>query len=66
MVEGLGRRRQEDVRQRLTTRREDVRRFEQGLQQAAEQLRSLEGERAALDGELASFPAASNSGHSPR
>ncbi|MES1259172.1 MAG: hypothetical protein ABUL71_01160, partial [Gemmatimonadota bacterium] len=32
-----------------------MRRLEHGLQQAAEQLRSLEGERAALDGELASL-----------
>jgi len=46
---------EEDVRQRLGARREDVRRLEQGLQLAAEQLRSLEGERAALDGELASL-----------
>jgi chromosome segregation protein len=46
---------EEGVRQRLNTHREDVRRFEQGLQLAAEQLRTLEGERAALDGELASL-----------
>ena len=46
---------EDDVRRRLATQRDDVRRFEQGLQQAAEQLRSLEGERTALDGELASL-----------
>ena len=46
---------EEGVRRRLATQRDDVRRFEHGLQQAAEQLRSLEGERTALDGELASL-----------
>ncbi len=46
---------EEDVRRRLTTQRDDVRRLEHELQQAAEQLRSLEGERTALDGELASL-----------
>ena len=46
---------EEDVRRRLNTQRDDVRRLEQALQQAAEQLRSLEGERTALDAELASL-----------
>jgi chromosome segregation protein len=46
---------EEDVRRRLGAQREDVRRLEHHLQQAAEQLRSLEGERTALDGELASL-----------
>jgi chromosome segregation protein len=46
---------EEDVRRRLTTQRDDVRRLEHGLQQAAEQLRSLAGERTALDVELASL-----------
>ena len=44
-----------DARRRLTAQREDVRRLEHSLQQAAEQLRSLEGERTALDVELASL-----------
>ena len=46
---------EEDVRRRLAAQRDDVRRLEYDLQQAAEQLRSLEGERTALDGELASL-----------
>jgi chromosome segregation protein len=43
------------VRQRLSGQRDVVRRMEQELQQAAQQQRSLEGERTALDGELASI-----------
>ncbi len=46
---------EEDVRVRLAAQRENVRRLEQALQLAAEQLRSLEGERTALDVELASL-----------
>lgn len=46
---------EEDVRHRLTAQRDDVRRLEHALQAAAEQLRSLEGERTALDVELASL-----------
>ncbi len=43
------------VRQRLNAQRDAVRQLEHRLQQAAEQLRSLEGERTALDGELTSL-----------
>ncbi len=43
------------VRQRLAAQRDVARRMEQELQQAAQQQRSLEGERTALDGELASL-----------
>jgi chromosome segregation protein len=43
------------VRRRLTEQRDDVRRREQELQQQAQTLRSLEGERTALEGELASL-----------
>jgi chromosome segregation protein len=46
---------EEDVRRRLAARRDDVRQLEHQLQQSAEQLRSLEGERTALDGELAAL-----------
>ena len=46
---------EEDVRQRLSGRRGLVREREQELQQQAQSLRSLEGERAALEGELASL-----------
>jgi chromosome segregation protein len=46
---------EDDVRGRLTAQRDDVRRLEQALQQSAEQLRSLAGERASLDVELASL-----------
>jgi chromosome segregation protein len=46
---------EEDVRHRLAEQRNLVRQFEQELQQQAQTLRSLEGERAALEGELASL-----------
>ncbi|HWB42514.1 MAG TPA: chromosome segregation protein SMC [Gemmatimonadales bacterium] len=46
---------EEAVRRRLTEQRDDVRRREQELQQQAQTLRSLEGERTALEGELASL-----------
>lgn len=46
---------EQDVRQRLAAQRDVVRRMEQELQQQAQQLRSLEGERTALEGELASI-----------
>ena len=46
---------EEDVRRRLTEQRDGVRRREQELQQQAQTLRSLEGERTALEGELASL-----------
>jgi len=46
---------EEDVRRRLTEERGEVRRREQELQQQAQTLRSLEGERVALEGELASL-----------
>ena len=46
---------EEDVRRRLTEQRNEVREREQGLQQQAQTLRSLEGERTALEGELASL-----------
>ncbi len=42
-------------RERLATQRETVRTLEQQLQQHAEQQRQLEGERTALDGELAAL-----------
>ncbi|MEP6590976.1 MAG: chromosome segregation protein SMC [Gemmatimonadota bacterium] len=43
------------ARQRLTAHREVVRRMETELQQHAQQLRSLEGERTALEGEINSL-----------
>jgi chromosome segregation protein len=46
---------EEEVRQRLATRREAVRRQEQELQHRMQSLRSLEGERLALESELASL-----------
>ena len=46
---------EEAVRRRLTEQRDGVRRREQELQQQAQTLRSLEGERTALEGELASL-----------
>jgi chromosome segregation protein len=46
---------EDDVRRRLAEQRNLVRQFEQDLQQQAQTLRSLEGERAALEGELASL-----------
>jgi len=46
---------EEDVRRRLTEERGQVRQREQELQQQAQTLRSLEGERVALEGELASL-----------
>ncbi|HET9133937.1 MAG TPA: chromosome segregation protein SMC [Gemmatimonadales bacterium] len=46
---------EQSVRQRLQGQRDVVRRMEQELQQAAQAQRSLEGERTALDGELASL-----------
>ena len=46
---------EEQVRRRLTEQRDEVRRREQELQQQAQSLRSLEGERVALEGELASL-----------
>ncbi|HEY4102016.1 MAG TPA: chromosome segregation protein SMC [Gemmatimonadales bacterium] len=46
---------EEGVRTRLGAQRDDVRRIEHELQTAAERLRSLEGERTALDGEMASM-----------
>ena len=46
---------EDEVRRRLAEQRDLVRRLESELQQAAEGFRSLEGERAALDGELASL-----------
>jgi chromosome segregation protein len=46
---------EEDVRRRLTQRRGEVRQLEQALQQEAQTLKSLEGERVALEGELASL-----------
>jgi chromosome segregation protein len=46
---------EDQVRQRLNAQRDAVRQLEHQLQHAAEQLRSLEGERTALDGELASL-----------
>ncbi|HKU60263.1 MAG TPA: AAA family ATPase [Gemmatimonadales bacterium] len=46
---------EEDVRRRLGEQRQGVREREEGLQRHAHALRSLEGERAALDGELASL-----------
>jgi chromosome segregation protein len=46
---------EEDVRRRLGEQRAQVRQWEQELQARAQMLRSLEGERAALEGELASL-----------
>ena len=46
---------EEDVRRRLGEQRAQVRQWEQALQERAQMLRSLEGERAALEGELASL-----------
>jgi chromosome segregation protein len=46
---------EEDVRRRLTDQRTEVREREQALQVQAQSLRSLEGERTALEGELASL-----------
>ncbi len=46
---------EEDVRRRLGEQRAQVRQWEQELQAQAQTLRSLEGERAALEGELASL-----------
>ena len=46
---------EEDVRRRLGEQRAQVRQWEQELQARAQTLRSLEGERAALEGELASL-----------
>jgi chromosome segregation protein len=46
---------EEDVRRRLGEQRALVRQWEQELQVRAQTLRSLEGERAALEGELASL-----------
>jgi chromosome segregation protein len=46
---------EEDVRHRLAEQRNLVRQIEQDLQQQAQTVRSLEGERAALEGELASL-----------
>jgi chromosome segregation protein len=46
---------EEDVRRRLSEQRAQVRQWEQALQAQAQTLRSLEGERAALEGELVSL-----------
>jgi chromosome segregation protein len=46
---------EEEVRRRLTDQRNEVRDREQALQLQAQTLRSLEGERTALEGELASL-----------
>jgi chromosome segregation protein len=46
---------EEDVRRRLGEQRAQVRQWEQELQARAQMLRSLEGERGALEGELASL-----------
>jgi chromosome segregation protein len=46
---------EEDVRRRLGDERAKVRQWEQELQGLAQTLRSLEGERTALEGELASL-----------
>jgi chromosome segregation protein len=46
---------EEEVRRRLTEQRTEVREREQALQLQAQTLRSLEGERTALEGELASL-----------
>jgi chromosome segregation protein len=46
---------EEDVRRRLGEQRAQVRQWEQELQAHAQTLRSLEGERTALEGELASL-----------
>ena len=46
---------EEDVRRRLAEQRAQVRQWEQALQTQAQTLRSLEGERAALEGELAAL-----------
>jgi chromosome segregation protein len=46
---------EEVVRRRLGEQRATVRRLEQELQERAQTLKSLEGERAALEGELASL-----------
>ena len=46
---------EEEVRRRLADQRQQVRQQEQALQVHAQTLRSLEGERAALEGELGSL-----------
>jgi chromosome segregation protein len=46
---------EEAVRRRLAERRGTVRQLEQDLQEHAQRLKSLEGERTALEGELASL-----------
>ncbi|MBX3147183.1 MAG: AAA family ATPase [Gemmatimonadales bacterium] len=46
---------EEEVRKRLGAHRDEVRKLEQALHTRAQQLRTLEGERAALEGELASL-----------
>ena len=46
---------EEEVRRRLSEQRATVRRLEQELQSSAQTLRALEGERNALEGELASL-----------
>jgi chromosome segregation protein len=46
---------EEDVRRRLSEQRGTVRRLEQELQSSAQTLKALEGERTALEGELASL-----------
>ena len=46
---------EEVVRRRLTEQRTDLRRMEEELQRALQTLRSLEGERAALEADLASL-----------
>ena len=46
---------EDEVRRRLTEQRTEVREREQALQLQAQSLRSLEGERTALEGELASL-----------
>ncbi len=46
---------EEEVRRRLGEQRTQVRQWEQALQAQAQTLRSLEGERGALEGELASL-----------
>ncbi|MBL8988904.1 MAG: chromosome segregation protein SMC [Gemmatimonadetes bacterium] len=46
---------EEEVRQRLSTHREEVRRLEEAVHAQAQSLRALEGERTALEGELASL-----------
>ena len=46
---------EDEVRTRLQAHRDDVRRLEEELHAQAQTLRALEGERTALDGELASL-----------